>query len=147
MDRRMKLNYAAIVVAGLVYWFIQAGWYTVLGQRWMAALGKTMADLQPKGNPAIPYVGSLICDIIVACVLAWVLARLGEPSARKGATLGAALSLGFVATILMTNYLFEQRPISLFLINAGSALVGTTAAGAVVGAWKVKESKAATAAA
>jgi len=147
MDRRVKLNYPAIVVAGVVYWCIQAGWYTVLGQQWLIAIGKTMAEMQQKGNSPLPYIGSLVCDIVVACVLAWILARTGEPSAGKGAILGAALALGLVATALMTQYLFEQRPVALFLINAGGALVGITVMGAILGAWKVKHPVAATVAA
>jgi hypothetical protein len=134
MERR--LNYVAIVVAGIVYWCIQAGWYTLLGQQWLAAVGKTMSEMQQGGNSPIPYVGSLICDIIVAWALAWVLTRTGRTTAIAGAISGAALSIGFVATLLLTNYLFEQAARMLFYINAGCALVGMTVAGAIVGAWQ-----------
>lgn len=147
MDRRVKLNYAAIVVATVVYWLIQAGWYTVLGKQWLAAVGKTVAELQQHGNSPIPYIVSFVCDLIVACVLAWILARIGEPSVVKGAVLGAILALGIVATALMTQYLFEQRTLALFLINSGGALVGFVVMGTIVGAWKVKAPKTTTAAA
>ena len=133
MDR--KLNYGAIVVAGLVYWFIQAGWYTLLSNQWVAAIGKTKADMQG-GASLIPFIGSLLCDIVVAWALAWVLTRTGRTTALAGAVTGAALSIGFFATGLLTNYLFEQAPRMLFYLNAGCALVGMTAAGAVVGAWQ-----------
>ena len=145
MDRRIKLNYPAIVVAGVAYWCVQAAWYKMLGQQWLLAIGRTAADMGAKGNSPIPYVGSLICDIIVACVMAWILVRLGEPSAAKGASLGAALALGLVTTAIMTQYLFEQRPVTLFLINAGGALAGMVVAGAIVGAWKTKAPAAASA--
>jgi hypothetical protein len=142
MDHRVKLNYAAIVVAGVAYWCVQACWYGALGMRWLSAIGKTMAEMQQKGDSPIAYIGALVCDIIVACVLAWILARVGNPSAKKGAAVGATLSLGIVSTILMTNYLFEQRPIALFLINSGAPLVGMTVMGVIVGAWRVKAPKA-----
>jgi hypothetical protein len=138
MDHRVRLNYAAIVVAGIVFWCIQAGWYTVFGPQWVVAIGKNMADMQ-KGASPIPYIGSLICDIIVACVLAWVVTRLGAPSALKGAAIGAIFALGIVATSLMTQYLFEQRPITLFLINSGAALLGMSVMGAIVGVWRKSE--------
>jgi hypothetical protein len=136
MERR--LNYVAIVVAGIVYWLIQAGWYTVLGQQWLAAVGKTAAELQAKGNSPVPYVGSLICDVVVAWVLAWIIGRAGRTSAGGGAATGAVLSIGLVATALITQYLFEQRPMALFYINAGGALMGMTVMGAIVGAWRKK---------
>jgi len=136
MERR--LNYVAIIVAGIVYWCIQAGWYTLLGQQWLAAIGKTMGEMQAGGNSPIPYVGSLICDIVIAWALAWVLTRTGRTTALAGAVTGAALSIGFIATTLMTEYLFEQRPRALVYINAGCALLGMAIAGAIVGAWQKK---------
>ena len=138
MRHRVHLNYGAVVVAGIAYWFVQAGWYTLFARQWVAAIGKTMAELQQKGSSPIPYIGSLICDLLVALALAWILARIGEPSAAKGAAVGAALTLGFVSTALMTQYLFEQRPVSLFLINSGGALLGTTLMGVILGTWKAK---------
>ncbi|MGZ4787063.1 MAG: DUF1761 domain-containing protein [Terriglobales bacterium] len=132
MERR--LNYAAIIVAGIAYWCIQAGWYTLLGEQWLAAMGKTRNDMH--GSPVIPFIGSLVCDIIVAWALAWVLTRTGRTTALAGAVSGAALSIGFFATGLLTQYLFEEAPRMLFYINAGCALVGMTVAGAIVGAWK-----------
>lgn len=140
MERR--LNYVAIVVAGIVYWCIQAGWYTLLGQQWLAAIGRTMGEMQAGGDSPIPYVGSLICDIVIAWALAWVLTRTGRTTALAGAVTGAALSIGFIATTLMTEYLFEQRPRALFYINAGCALLGMAVAGAIVGAWQKKGARA-----
>lgn len=146
MDYRIKLNYPAILVAGVAYWLVQAVWYTLLSKQWSIAIGAT-AEMQQKGNSPIPYVGSLICDIIVACVLAWIIARVGHQSAVKGAAVGATLALGIVSTILMTNYLFEGRPLMLFMINSGAPLLGMTAMGVILGAWKAKIQQVATAAA
>jgi Protein of unknown function (DUF1761) len=131
-----KLNYPAIIVAGIVYWLVQAVWYTVLSAQWIVASGVNPAD-SPKGAAmALPFAGSFICDIIVAWALAWVLTRTGRTTALAGAVSGAALSIGFLATGLLTNYLFEGRPRALFYINAGCALVGMAVAGAIVGAWQ-----------
>ena len=134
-----KLNYVAIVVAGIVYWCIQAVWYTCFGKLWVVAIGSTMADMQQGAGSPIPYIGSLICDIIVAWALAWVLTRTGRTTALAGAVTGAALSIGLQATGLLTNYLFEQRPRLLFYINAGVVLIGMTVVGAIVGAWQKRD--------
>ncbi len=129
-----KLNYVAIVVAGIVYWCVQAAWYTLLANQWLAAIGKSRGDMH--GGSAVPFIGSFICDIIVAWALAWVLTRTGRTTSMAGAVTGAALSIGFVATILLTNYLFEEATRALFYINAGCALIGMTIGGAIVGAWQ-----------
>jgi hypothetical protein len=47
----------------------------------------------------------------------------------------------------MTNYLFEGRPLMLFMINSGAPLLGMTAMGVILGAWKAKIQRVATAAA
>jgi len=135
-----RLNYPAIIVAGTAYWLIQAVWYTVLSAQWIAASGVNPADA-PKGGAAmaIPFVGSFVCDVIVAWALAWVLTRTGRTTALAGAVSGAALSIGFLATGLLTNYLFEGRPRALFYINAGCALIGMAVAGAIVGAWQKRK--------
>jgi len=57
---------------------------------------------------------------------------------KHGAMTAFVMWMGFVATVLLTNYSFEQRPFSLFAINGGAALVGMLISGAIVGAWKGK---------
>lgn len=133
-----RINFIAVGLGGLLYWLVQAGWYTFFSQQWAASVGKTMAELQQGGNSPLPYVLSLVCDVIVAYVLAWVVARTGERTAAHGAACGIVLALGIVAATLATNYSFERRPLQFFLINAGVALVGFTLVGALVGAWKKK---------
>jgi hypothetical protein len=145
MDHRIKLNYPAILVSGIAYWLVQAVWYTLLSKQWVVAMGAAIAEMKQQGDTPIPYIGSLVCDLIVACVMAWIIARVGYQSAAKGAAVGAMLALGIVSTILLTNYLFEQRPISLFLINSGAPFLGMTLMGMILGAWKAKAQQVATA--
>jgi Protein of unknown function (DUF1761) len=133
-----RINLMAVAVAGVVYWLVQAGWYTIFSQQWVASVGKTMAELQQGGNSPLPYVLSLACDLIVAYVLARVVARTGHQSAGGGAICGIVLALGLVAATLATNYTFERRPLQFFLINSGVVLVGFTTVGAIVGGWKKK---------
>ncbi len=134
-----RVNPAAAVVAGIAYWVVQAGWYTAFAQAWIAGTGRTAAELQqgPVGNR---YVIALIADVIVAYGVSWVIGLSGERTAVRGAQCGAWLWLAFVATQLATNYGFENRPLSFFLINAGAALVGMVVIGAIVGAWRTTAS-------
>jgi hypothetical protein len=132
-----RVNLIAVVVAGVAYWVVQAGWYTVFAQQWLAGTGRTVADLT-QGNTGTRYVIALICDVAVAYGVSWVTGLTGERTAASGARCGALIALLFIAAQLATNYAFENRSVAFFLINAGCALVGIIIIGGIVGAWRAK---------
>jgi len=133
------INHVAVWVAGIVQFLLGAGWYTLLGQAWMAGIGKTEAQLQAEhGHSPLPYIIALGAALVVAYAIAWLLPKLGTPSAGSGAKTGATLALALIGSTLAMNYGFEARPLSLWLINAGYMVVGMTIMGAIVGQWRKK---------
>ena len=48
---------------------------------------------------------------------------------------GFFVSLMFMATAIGMTYLFERRPLKLFLINAGYQVVNCVVMGAILGVW------------
>ena len=131
------VNHVAVWVAGIVQFLLGAGWYTLLGPAWMVGIGKTEVQLVAEhGNSPLPYVVALGAALIVAYAIAWLLPRLGKQSAGSGAKAGAALALTLIGPALATNYGFEARPLSLWLINAGYMVVGMAIMGAIVGHWR-----------
>jgi hypothetical protein len=132
-----RVNPTAVVVAGIAYWVVQAGWYTAFAQAWMAGVGRSASELQ-QGPVWTRYVVAFIADVVVAYGVSWVTGRTGERTATRGVQTGAWLWLAFVVTLLATDYGFENRPLSFFLINAGAPLVGMVVVGAIVGAWRIK---------
>ena len=133
------INHVAVWVAGIVQFMFGAGWYTALGSAWRAAIGKTEEQLLTEhGASPLPYIIALGSALVVAYTIAWLLPKAGEQSAGGGAKMGATLALALVATTLATNYGFEARPLSLWLINPGYMVAGMTWMGAIIGAWKKK---------
>ena len=133
------MNHVAVWVAGIVQFLLGAAWYTLLGQAWMAGIGKTREQLTAEiGHSPLPYAIALGAALVIAYTLAWLLPKVGSQSAGSGAKTGAALALALIGSTLATNYGFEARPVSLWLINAGYAVVGMTLMGAIVGHWKRK---------
>ena len=53
----------------------------------------------------------------------------------SGLKLGALTGCCFCAATIGVNYLYEKKPIGLFLINAGYALVGNIIAGIIICSW------------
>lgn len=135
MDAR--INILAVLVAAAAYWMLGAAWFTILKEPWMAGIGKTMEQIQRDAvHPGIAYGFSLVCNIVIAYVLGWVVVSTGEQTMMRGLTIGALLWVGLVATTFGTAYIFEGRSLQIFAISAGYPLAGCLLMGAIVGAWK-----------
>jgi len=69
----MKTNYPAVIVAAIAYWILGALWYGVLfGKPWMAL--EHMTEEQAKSmNPALPYVITLLLNVLIAYSLIYML--------------------------------------------------------------------------
>ena len=128
------INLAAVGAAGTLAFVVGGLWYSplVFGKVWMQAAGLTAAEL-PAGNPALIYGGSLLLTLLAALVFALFLG----PKPAFGFATGAGLSAGlcWVAASFGINYLFEGKPLKLFLVNGGYHTVQFTLYGAVLGLW------------
>ena len=131
----MKTNYGAIVVSAVAYWMLGALWYGVLfGQRWMALEGLTMEQAKSM-NPVLPYVITLVLNLLMAFVLAQLCLWRNANTAGRGAAVGVLLWIGIVGPVVFTTYMYEMRPKELFAINEFYPLVGLCLMGAILGAW------------
>ena len=63
------INYLAVLVAAVAAWVLGAVWYRVLSTQWLAALGKTHADItRPDGKPKsyVPFILVFVAELIMA---------------------------------------------------------------------------------
>lgn len=132
-------NHLAVIVAAVVFFALGAGWYTVLAEPWSAGVGKTMEQLQKEAaGSSLPMLWGFLAILAMCYTLDSLLKRLGDTTATAGAKVGAFIALGFVASNIALNYVFEHRGVTLWTINAGYVLVGLTLAGAIIGGWRKK---------
>ena len=133
-----KTNYLAVGAAAIVYWLLQAGWYTMFGEAWVAAIGfdPAKAKVMEEAASPLPYVTALLANFVIAYVISSVMLHTGPASVGRGLRVAFLLWGGLVATNYATQYSFEQRSFTLFAINGGSALAGMLLSGVIVGAWK-----------
>ncbi|MEO7029637.1 MAG: DUF1761 domain-containing protein [Acidobacteriaceae bacterium] len=137
--RTFRIYWPAAVVAMIASFLFDAAWFSYFRTQWLAGIGKTMESLQQSGvNPAIQYGTALLCSFVAAIVLSICIQATGEQTLRRGIACGAFLWLGFVATSFAKYYIFEVRPLQLYAINMGDALIGMVLMGAIVGAWRGK---------
>ena len=83
----------------------------------------------------LTFGGAYVLNLIGAAGLAFLLG--GDGSWQGGLHTGLFTGLFFIATALGVIYLFEQRPLKLWFINAGYQVVNFAAMGTIVGAWPV----------
>ena len=135
-----KINHAAAVVAAVAHWVLGAAWFTLLAVPWLAGTRIPESEMAAmKAHPsAMPYVVALVCNLLVAYTLAWVLGKDDAPSAGSGAKTGLALGVGIAAAVIVTEMVFEARTAEFMAIAAGYPVVGSAIMGTILGAWRKK---------
>ena len=134
----MKTNYAAIVVAAVAYWLLGAVWYGVLFSKpWMELEHMSMEQAKSM-NPVLPYVITLLLNLLIAYVVAQICVWRNANTVGRGAAVGVLLWVGIVGPLTFTTYMYEMRPHLLFAINEFYPLAGLVLMGAILGAWTKK---------
>src|SRR5712692_9825936 len=80
----VRINYVAIVVAAILYFLLGGLWFGFLfSKQWVALEGFKAADLK-NINPTVPYIVSMIANLVIAFILALVCATQKANSAVRG---------------------------------------------------------------
>jgi hypothetical protein len=131
-DTVSHLNWLAVAVAALAGFVTGGLWYGPLfGKAWMRAAG--MSEQQLRSRPLAPIYGTtLLLNVVAAVSLAMF---VGGGDLQFGLFAGFMTGATFVATALGVTFLFEGRPLRLWLIDAGYQTLNFTVMGAILGAW------------
>jgi Protein of unknown function (DUF1761) len=125
-------------VATMVIGFL---WYSpmLFANPWMVAMGydptdkARIAEMQKSAGPK--YGITFLASILSAFILGKIIYHLAISTALYGMKVGFAVWLAFVMTVQLTDKLFTNRPLKLFLINTGYQLACYLAMGAILGKW------------
>ena len=129
-----SLNWLAVLVAAASGFVIGGLWYGPLFQKpWMRLSGMTK-EKGAQGSMALTFGGAYVLNLVAAAGIALLTGP--QVGWLLGLHTGAFAALFFVAPALGVIYLFEQRPLGLWFINAGYQVVNFAAMGAIVGAWR-----------
>jgi hypothetical protein len=137
-----RINHLAVWVAAIVFFGWGALWYTVLGAQWLAALGKTMAELSSASTPTV-YIWSFVLGLILSYATAIALARHPEDqSLAQGISFALFMGIALYATQTLNHMIYENGSMPLWYINTAYTVIGFAIIGAIVGAWKKRGSAA-----
>ena len=119
------------VLAGTAAFFaVGALWYGVLFPKaWQRAARLGDADLK-RGNIGVIFALTFAFEMLVAMVLWHLLART-DPPQFVVMMMAVGFAIGVMIPAVGINYLYQRKPLTLFLIDAGHFLFGMAAMGAV----------------
>ena len=129
------LNWLAIVVSSVSAFIIGSLWYSALmfQKPWMKANNFTEESVAG-GNMLKIFGFSFILMFIAAFSLAMYLGP--GAGAAFGATAGFMAGAFWVMAFMGVTYLFERKPLALWLVNGGYSVVALTVMGLIIGAWQ-----------
>ena len=127
------LNWWAILLATVASFALGWLWYGPLfGRAWLAALGKSVEELQPSPTP---FIVSFATALVTCVVLAAIMQGLGVANVVGGLALGLVTGIGFIATSMASDSAFCGWGAKLWGIQAGYRVVYSVIMGGIIGAW------------
>ena len=127
-----EVNWIAVALCAVSSLVLGALWYSppLFARQWQGAAG--LSDEQAKsGNMAAIFGGALVLSFVAAAVFAMFLGS--EMSVGAATAAGFSAGLCWVAASYGINYLFERRPLRLWLINGGYHTLQFTLFGLILG--------------
>ncbi|MEO8765485.1 MAG: DUF1761 domain-containing protein [Ginsengibacter sp.] len=131
------INWLAVLVGGLGYFFLGAIWYTVLfGKQWRSYNAGLLNDPDMKKGAAGTMIISLILMLVCALGLALIITRVNISGWISGLKLGLVTGVCFAATAIHISYVYEKRPLGLHLINGLYNIAGNLIAAVIICCWR-----------
>jgi len=137
----VTINFLAIVACALTQMGLGMLWYSpiLFGKPWSKMMGhniKSKEDLKKMQKQAGPaYIVSLLCAFVIAFVMSHFIDYTHATTAVAGMITAFWCWLGFSATVMLMNNMFNNKPYKLFLIDAGYQLVNFLIMGTILALW------------
>lgn len=132
----IPINYWAVLVAAALRMAVGFVWYSppVLLKPWQALTGVTPETMRAGLTRAM--VVDVIASLIMAFALANIIGASGITDWLNGALAGFWVWLGFIATVLVSLWGYENRSLKLIGINLGNNLIALLLMGALLASWR-----------
>jgi hypothetical protein len=129
-----EFNILAVIAAALATFVLGGLWYSpaLFGKAWQREAGVTDEQMRTS-NKALIFGLAFVLSLIAAFVFAMFLGP--RPPVSLGLGAGFSAGLCWVAASFGISYLFEQRSLKLWLINAGYHTLQFTIIGLVLALW------------
>ncbi len=134
----LNINFMAVIIAAIANMIIGFIWYGPLFEKkWMKLSGRTKESMEKDKKDMPMVMGSMFAGAFVtASILALFVGYAGATTIELGAKIGFLAWLGFVATTILQDVLYEKKNKELAAINLGFNLVALVVAGSILATWK-----------
>ena len=126
------INIWAVLVAAVSAFVLGGLWYSpmLFGTRWNLDAGMTK---DKGGHPGRVFGVAFVFALIAAAAFAWFLGP--DPSVRDALQKALVVGAAVVATSFGINYQFANRPVTMWLIDAGYHLMQFVLYALVLAYW------------
>ena len=131
------INWLAVLVATLAYYFLGAIWYSFLFKnKWIAYQNIDMNNPDNKKGVAGVMITAFVLFFIVTLGLAILIARI-DPlgGASSGVKIGLLTGVCFSAMVLSITYLYTMKPAGLHFIDGAFHVIGQVIAAVILCVW------------
>lgn len=132
-----NLNWLAVICGALGYFALGALWYSkiLFAPKWLEYTKIDPNNPDAKKGAGMIMASSVVMMFISALGIAILRDRIGIAGSMGGVKLGVLTGAFFGVTALSISYLYEKRPLGLYLINGGYTLVGNIIASVIICNW------------
>ncbi len=122
-----------IITMTITYFLLGKFWFSskMFGKPWQAAI-----QPKEKAMPILYSLGALIVAFITACSMAAIIDYTPVNSLLDGVKVGSLIWIGCVATTQFIPVLWEDRPLSIYVMHATVMLVRFVLMGATFAVWR-----------
>lgn len=132
-----QLNYVAVAVSAIAYFFLGAIWYSkaLFATPWAKANNISMENPDRSGLGKMMALTFVSC-FFIAVVCGYMMLALDSRLCMSGIKLGAIIGVGFVASTYFINSLYIKKPFSLVLIDGGYHVTGIILCCIILSVWR-----------
>jgi len=132
-----QINWLAVFVSTLAAFILGYIWYTPLfGKAWQQEQGLSDEDTAVGGNTmAKKFILNFILEFVGVLILALFLANSNYIDWLMGLKIGVLAGVGFSATMTGMGYLYTNKSLKLFFIDASYQVLLFGLAGLILAIW------------
>lgn len=134
--QQIPINWLAVIVAAIIRMAVGFVWYSppVLLKPWQALTGVTPETMRAGMGKALAI--DVLASLVMAFILLHAVTYAGATDIFTGAAVGALNWLGFIATLMISLWGYENRSLKLIAINLGNNLIALVLMGALLAVWR-----------
>ncbi len=128
------INWLPVLLGALAYFFLGAVWYSkaLFAPLWIKYTKVDVNDPNAKKGMAALFTGSFILMFLTSFAIALAAYKMQTTGWVNGARLGLFTGAFFGVTAISISYVYEKRPLGLYLINGGYTILGNMLAGIII---------------